>query len=246
MGLFGSIGKFLFGGKKKSSKTTSSGTTDVDPWDVAIPSLRGYINDTDNLYRNTPLFSPLEMEGYNMLEGVAEHPSLGPALAENEKTLRGDYLSPDTNPYLKDIATRVAGIAGSNVNASFGGSGRTGSGLAGRYAGEGVGNAITDLYGRSYENERGRMSSAVGMAPGLESARFLGPQAVISAGQNVSARPFDVNQQRGGILAQIASLGQQGKTTGTATQYGYSPGLLGNIVNSFTNKLFPGGSSGPW
>jgi hypothetical protein len=248
MGLFGSIGKFLFGGKKKSSKVTQSGTTDYDPWDVAIPYIQDYLGDTQHLYDTTPMFSPLEMQGYDALKATAGAgaTAIDPAIAENNKTLSGAYLSPDTNPYLKDIATRISGIAGSNINSSFGGAGRTGSGLGGYYAGKAVGDSLTDLYGSNYAAERGRMSSAVGMAPSLEAGRYLGPQALISAGQNMSARPFDLNQQRGGILSQIASLGQQGKTQGTSTTYGYSPGLVGQIVNSFTNKLFPGGSSGPW
>lgn len=248
MGLLGSIGKLVFGGKKKSSKVSSSGTSDYDPWDVAIPHLQDYLGDTAQLYDKTPLFSPLELEGYDSLRGVVNSgaTALNPAIAENNRTLSGEYLTPDSNPYIADIAKRIAGLASSTSNATFGGSGRTGSGLAGYYSGKGAADAAGELYFDNYNNERARMGSAVGMAPSLEAGRYLGPQALISAGQNVSARPFDINQQRGGILAQIASLGQQGKTQGTSTTYGYSPGIVGQIVNSFTNKLFPGGSSGPW
>lgn len=250
MGLFGSIGKFIFGGKKKTSKTSGSGTSDFDPWDVAIPSVTNYLHDTDKLYGpgGAPLFSPMEQSGYAALNQVVGSgaQALDPAIAENNKTLHGDYLNPDTNPYLKEIATRMGDEAGAVSNASFSGAGRTGSGLAGYYAGKGAAAATGDVYNQNYQAERGRMGSAVGMAPGLEAGRYLGPQALISAGQNISARPFDINAGRGDILAKIASLGQQGKTTNTQTQYGYSPGLLGTVANSFTNKLFPGGSSGPW
>lgn len=249
MGLFGSIGKFLFGGKKKSSKTTQSGTTDFDPYSPTIPYLNDYLAQTKGLYNGgAPQISPYEQHGYDMLASTvgAGATALDPAIAENNKTLHGDYLNPDTNPYIKEIADRMGGVAAATSNASFGGAGRTGSGLAGYYSGKGAAEATGEVYNNNYQNERGRMSSAVGMAPSLESARYLGPQALISAGQNISARPLDINQQYGGILSQIAQLGQQGKTTGTQTTYGYSPGLVGQVVNSFTNKLFPGGSSGPW
>jgi hypothetical protein len=250
MGLLGSIGKFIFGGKKKSSKTTTSGTSNYDPWEVAIPSITSGLGATDALYGpgGAPAISPYEQHGYDLLNSTvnAGATALDPAIAENNRTLSGAYLDPASNPYIADIARRVSGLASANSNATFGGAGRTGSGLAGYYSGKGAADAANELYFNNYNAERGRMGSAVGMAPSLESGRYLGPQALISAGQNISSRPFDLNQQRMGILAQIGQLGQQGKTTGTSTGYGYSPGLLGQVVNSFTNKLFPGGSSGPW
>lgn len=240
MGLFGSIGKFLTGGKKKSSKSKSSGTTDYDPYEPTIPYINDYLAQTKALYGGgAPMFSPDELAGYAQLRQTAgSSPALNPAIAENNKTLSGQYLTADSNPYIADIAKRMAGEAGAVSNATFGGSGRTGSGLAGYYAGKGAGDAAGDVFNENYQAERGRMSSAVGMAPGLEAGRYLGPQAMISAGQNQSSRPYDINSQYGGILANIAQLGQQGKTTGQQTNYGYQQGLLGKIATSFTNKLF--------
>jgi hypothetical protein len=110
--------------------------------------------------------------------------------------------------------------------------------LAGYYSGKGAADATGEVYYKNYGDERGRMSGAVGMAPGLEAARYLGPQAMISAGQNISARPFDINQMYGNILAQIGGMGQQGKTDGTQVNSSYNGGLIKNIANSFTNKLF--------
>ena len=243
MGLFGSIKKALFGGKKKKGKTVESGSYTRDPWAPAIPYLSDYLGKTQALYQNAPMFSDMELAGYEKLKGVVNSGTnaIDAAVAENNKTLSGAYLNPDSNPYIKDIANRMAGQAGAVANASFSGSGRTGSGLAGYYAGKGAADAAGEVYNQNYQAERGRMSGAVGMAPSLEAGRYLGPQALISAGQNISARPFDLNQQYGSILSQIGQLGQQGTSQGTATQYGYSSGLLGKIANSFTNKLFPGG-----
>lgn len=249
MGLLSSIGSFLFGGSKKKSESKATGTTDIDPYAPVIPYINQYIADTDSLYRTSPMFSSMEQQGYDLLGKVAgEGPSNYFNTAEKEltKTAQGDYLTPDTNPYLADIAKRISGIAGSNVNATFGGRGRSSGGLAGTYAGKAVGDSLTDMYGSVYESERGRQQAAAGMAPQFERARYDAPQALISAGQNITARPFDLNQQYGGILANIGRLGQQGTTTGTQTNYQQSPGLFGTIVNSLTNKLFPGGGSGPW
>lgn len=241
MGLFKSIGKFLVGGKHRSSKSKSSGTSDYDPYEPTIPYLNDYLASTKALYGGgAPMFSADELAGYENLRGVTDTAgkALDPAIAENNKTLSGYYLNPDTNPYIKDIADRMGGVAGSVSNASFSGSGRTGSGLAGYYSGKGAADAAGEVYYQNYGDERSRMGSAVGMAPALESARYLAPQALISAGQIQSARPFDLNTQYGDILSQIAGLGQQGKTTGAQTNWGYQQGLLGKIATSFTNKLF--------
>lgn len=241
MGLLKSVGKFFLGGKKKSSKSKSSGTSDYDPWEPTISYLNSYLGDMNALYTDpSKMFSPEELAGYEALKSTvnAGATALDPAIAENNKTLSGAYLDPNTNPYLKDIATRMAGEAGAVSNATFGGAGRTGGGLAGYYAGKGAADAAGEVYYNNYNTERGRMGDAVGRAPALESTRYLGPQALISAGQNISSRPYDISAQRGDILSRIASLGQQGKTTGEQTNYGYQQGLLGKIATSFTNKLF--------
>jgi hypothetical protein len=247
MGLLKSIGKFLFGGSKKSSKTETSGTTTSEPWALTVPHLSQYLTDTENLYgpNGADMFSPLETEGYDLLSNIidADNGAIQPAIDENNKTLSGAYLDPKSNPYITEIANRLGGIASGTSIGQFG-SGRSDSGLSSYYAGKGGADAASELYFNNYNNERSRMGSAVGMAPSLEQGRFLAPQALISAGQNVSSRPFDLNLQKGSILSSIAGLGGTTNSTGKATNYGYGSGLIGGIVNSFTNKLFPGVT--PW
>jgi hypothetical protein len=243
MGLLSSIGKFIFGGAKKSSKTETSGTSTSEPWKITVPYLDSYLKDTDNLYgpNGAPMISGLESNGYDLLQNVidADNGAIQPAIDENNKTLSGAYLSPDSNPYIADIAKRLGSIAAGTSIGQFG-SGRSDSGLSSYYAGKGGADAASELYFNNYNNERSRMGQAVGAAPTLEAGRFLAPQALISAGQNVSSRPFELNQQRGSILSSIASLGGTTTSQGKATNFGYSPGLVGGIINSFTNKLFPG------
>lgn len=245
MGLLSSIGKFLFGGSKKQGSTSSTGTTTSTPYSPVIPYIDPFLKQTSDLYGGgAPQFSPLEQNGYNLLQDTVDGPNaIDPAVAENNKTLSGAYLDPKTNPFLKEIADRLGGIAASTSIGQFG-SGRSDSGLSSYYAGKGGADAASELYFNNYNNERGRMSSAAGMAPSLEAGRYLAPQALISAGQNVSARPFDLNQQQSGILHSIGSMGQQTNATGNTSTFGVSPGLIGGIVNSFTNKLFPGVT--PW
>jgi hypothetical protein len=245
MGLLGSIGKFLFGGSKKEGSTKSSGSTTSTPYKPVIPYIDPYLKASSELYNGgAPQFSPLEQEGYDLLSNTVDGPgAIGSAITENDKTLSGAYLDPKTNPFLKEIADRLGGIAASTSIGQFG-SGRSDSGLSSYYAGKGGSDAASELYYKNYSDERGRMGEAVGRSPQLEAARYLAPQALISAGQNVSARPFDINQQYGSILHNIGSMGQQTTAKGETTTYGQSPGLIGGIINSFTNKLFPGVT--PW
>jgi hypothetical protein len=120
----------------------------------------------------------------------------------------------------------------------FGGKGRSSGGLAGYYSGKATTDSLTDLYGQQYDQERQRQQQAIGAAPGLDQARYNGANAEITAGQAVTARPFDLNAQQGGILGNIAKLGQQGTTTGQQQNYNPTNGLIGDIFNAATNKLF--------
>lgn len=247
MGLLSGIASLVFGGQKKTSNSKQSGTTATQPYAPVIPYLDQYLGSTADTYNSAPQISPYEQSGYDMLSNVANGPSpLTPAIAENNDTLSGKYLTPDNNPYLAAIAQRAAGMAGATSNATFAGAGRTGSGLAGFYAGKGAADAADQLYYTNYNDERSRMGSAVTAAPTLTAGQYVAPQAMISAGQNISARPFDINAQQGNILSTIGQLGQQGQYTGQQTNYAHNPGIVGTILNSFTNKLFPGGGSGPF
>lgn len=246
MGIFSSIGHFLFGGPGKSTTNTSShGVTTVAPYAPIQPALQSYIDGLGKVYGpdGAPQISPLEQSGYDAVAKTAgSSTGVDNAVAANNDTIAGKYLTPDTNPYLADIAKRVGGQTMQAVNATFGGQGRSGSGLAGQFAGQGVGDALTNLYGQTYESERGRQAGAIAQAPTLEAGRYIGPQALISSGQNVSARPFDIAAQQGGVLANIARLGgtttSDAKTSSKTLSQAESSGFVGRTVNSFGNKLF--------
>lgn len=250
MGLFSFIGNALFGGTKKGNSATQNSTTNVDygPYQESQPFINSFLQDNQNWYdwsQQHP-FSDLQQRGFNMVDNVANggrstSPTLNAASDELTKTLNGDYLTPETNPYLRDIATRISGIAGANSNATFGGRGRSSSGLAGYYSGKAVGDSLTDMYGTNYANERGRMLQAAGLVPQFEEAKYTPAQAMISAGSTITNQPYERNAQQAGILAQIGSLGRQGteSTNATTQNYRQSSGLIGKIADSLTNRLFP-------
>lgn len=258
MGLLGGLKRALFGGQRKKSKQVAEAKTTAnetrDPYAPTIPYIGGYLDKINTLFNSgsTPMFSDTENKGYAMLDNLAANPSSYMTTASKtlENTARGDYLTPDTNPYLADIAKRVSGMAAATNNATFGGRGRSGSGLAGYFAGKGVGDSLTDLYGTNYANERGHQMTAASNAPAFEASKLALPNALIQAGAVKSSRPFDLAGIQGGLLAQIAGLGgntaANGTMNSTTDNYQRSGGLLGKIVNSFISAMAPspGGGGG--
>lgn len=245
MGIFSSIGHFLFGGKAKSNSNTTSNSTQTatnDPYAETKPYITDYLSSANNVFNNTPQISALEQSGYDSLarSSAGNEASLSAAQQANDATISGKYLTADTNPYLADIAKRVGASALQTVNSTFGGKGRTGSGLHALYAGQGVGNALTDLYGQEYGRERQLQSHAIDAATGLASGQTANSATLVNGGAAVSARPFDINAQYGNVLSQIAKLGgtatgtSTGATTGSSTGQAESSGVIGNMVK----KLF--------
>lgn len=279
MSILSSIGRFLFGGGSNSQSNTSFATnqqqntttneianTSGDSFNITQNNptagieelIAKYLPTLSNIYTENGGVSDLEGRAYEEIDNLANDSSgIDAALAENNKTIRGDYLNPETNPYLKDIAERMGSSALQKINAQFGSAGRTGSGLAGYFAGQGVGAAVGDVYGANYNTERGRQQAAVGLSPVLDSARYTGANAMAAAGQQLSARPYNQSQQYISLLDQIGkiagsttSLGNTsnnvtgntnstgtltGSTTGTTNTTGQaeSSGIVGNFINKF-------------
>ena len=106
-------------------------------------------------------------------------------------TLQGDYLSAG-NPYFSQMADRVRSEVLPNINAGFNAAGRTGSGLAARAAGLGVGDAIGALAFKNYGDERTKQIQAAGLAPSVAAADYQDAQALQGVG---SAREGMAGQQ---------------------------------------------------
>lgn len=144
------------------------------------------------------------MANQNVADMVgAGSPGLSTAIAENQKTASGYYLTPDSNPHLKgvgdaaasDISRHYMRAVQPGIASRFGGAGRsTGAGTgmssaegaamasAQRGLGEELGQMYSNLYGGAYEAERGRQEGAVGMAPSLRQAEFADQGALSAAG----------------------------------------------------------------
>ena len=163
-------------------------------------------------------FSTQPQAGLDAMEtrATAGSPLVTGAQDLTAATMRGDYLSPDTNPYLKsamDAATRPMTEAFTQdvmpgINAAFSSAGRYGSGLQANQqarASEDYLQALGDVGSRmaysNYADERGRQVDAATAAPAMAELDYLDPSRLIDIGgayEGMAGRELqeDVDRQR--------------------------------------------------
>ena len=82
-------------------------------------------------------------------------------------TLQGDYLNPDSNPYLQGTFNRAADLTRGRLDSEFAGAGRNlGAALPARS--EELQTLASNIYGGNYQAERDRQQSALGQAQGFD------------------------------------------------------------------------------
>jgi hypothetical protein len=194
--------------------STGSTTQASTPWGPQGKRYKQLFNEADKFLNQELDYYPgstisdrnpwQSMANQNIADMVAAgSPGLQSAMAENQRTTSGQYLSPFSNPYLREVGdTAAQDISRSyqrtvmpGISSRFGGSGRSTGGGAGMSSAEGAAMSASqrdlgqelsqmyaNLYGGAYESERGRMGSAVGQAPGLRQAEFADQAALSAAG----------------------------------------------------------------
>ena len=186
---------------------TLTSTTSQAPWAAQSPYLTAGFQAAQNLYLpgGTPAgyqwftdpttggrstVAPLTAQTQNLVGRVtnlANQPNiLNPAEDYARAAMSGQYLTPESNPYLAQMATAASQAARDQfltssipgLSSRFGMSGRTGSpGMANAYEqlsagyGRGIADIATNLYGTAYENERQRQQEMAMFAPDLLQAR---------------------------------------------------------------------------
>ena len=196
--------------------STGSTKTSTSPWNpqgFMYMDMFDQIKDEGLLTRNLEYFpdstvaprNPWSSQANQNIAGLVEGgaPGLDSALAENQRTTSGQYLSPFTNPFLREVGdTAAQDISRSyqrtvqpGISSRFGGAGRSTGPIQGqssaesaamsasqRDLGQELSQMYANLYGGAYESERGRMGPAAGQAPGLRMAQFADQAALSAAG----------------------------------------------------------------
>lgn len=109
-------------------------------------------------------------------------------------TLAGNFLTPDSNPYLKSYGQALADQVGANVDSRFESAGRYGGGLHAAEVAKQIGNTLSGLYGTAYTNERALQNNT---ASGLLSKDFGA----------VGTQPYFINPLGGALSGAVAGAG---------------------------------------
>jgi hypothetical protein len=108
-------------------------------------------------------------------------PLVSGAQNQVQNTLRGDYLNAG-NPYFSQMADIVRANVQPSIDARFAASGRSGSGLANRALGQGLGDAIGGLAYQNYAAERQNQLGAAQAAPAMAQLDYVDPQMLQQIG----------------------------------------------------------------
>lgn len=103
-------------------------------------------------------------------------------------TLNGNYLDPNSNPYLKGTYDQAAQAVQGSVNGAFGQGGRYGSGLNQDTLEKNLNNLATNIYGTNYTNERNNQLKAGLEAPGAANQDYTDLGALATTGAQVQGQ----------------------------------------------------------
>lgn len=152
-GIGGLLGAIL-GGTAAGLGSQGNGTVDVTttPWGPQQPYL-------------TQGFGAAS----NQLAQSQANPSqvLQPAEQGLLSTIQGDYLNPETNPYLKQTYDLAAAQLTPGIESYYAKFGRQGSGAAGNALGNAYASLGNQIYGGNYQQERSRQNAGILAAPGF-------------------------------------------------------------------------------
>jgi hypothetical protein len=203
--ILGAAGIGALSGKKGGSTTsTQSGA----PWGDAQPYWRDLFGRA-----NTLSYTPTQSEALAKQRALDPNSLTRQAQGQLAQTISGQYLSPDSNPYLKASVQDALGLAGSAFAKQYGGAAGQNLGNSGyqEALARGLGATATNAYGNAYAQERQNQLGSLQMAPSLG---FADINQLISAEQ----QPWQRLQNLQGTLAAAGG----GQTT-TQTPYFQNP-----------------------
>ena len=200
-----------------ASGGSSSSKQESKPWIEQQPFLKEIYKYAQGLYEQGPYeYGPDRIAGFDPASSMGQYaaeqramqgsPLLRDAQGEMRKTLAGDYLSPESNPFLSgmyDAASR--GVTRNfmqsvmpTLNSRFA-MGRTQqdagqnaqTGAVGRAQGQlatSLGDMASNIYGGAYGAERNRMGQMAQMAPSMAATDYADSSMLRGIGQERQAQ----------------------------------------------------------
>jgi hypothetical protein len=226
---------------------TSTSQTQLPPWLQALgpqfAQLAGQVGSMP--YPGQAGFNADQNAAFQQYRDQASSPLLGAASGQLQSTLNGDYLKPESNPYLKGMIDQATQRAGGAVNSAFNKGGAWGGSANQELLGRTIGETTNNLNYTNYNAERGRQMTAAGLAPGVNSAQQMNTTNLLGAGnQQQQFAQQGLNGPMDWGMKQLQAYGapfgfNQGNTT-TQTQPG--PSAFQNILGG----LLAGGGAAKW
>jgi hypothetical protein len=239
----------------------------ADPWIGAQPYLTDFLKLGQQVTKNpfqfyngdtVAGFAPEQEMGFNLAtqRALAGSPTQNAANQQVTNTLRGDYLNPESNPYLKGTVDRALGDVQTRVNSQFNNNNFGGSAHQETLQ-RGLGEQANAIYGQNYTNERNNQISAVGNAIPLAAADYADASVLQGIGQqrqglanqylglngntfNQAANfPYEQLARYGNVVSQGTGAGGTTTTTGPGQESNKFAGALGGAATGFS-------LGGPW
>lgn len=270
---------FSFGSNKSKTKSNQK----QDPWAPTIPYLTGYLGQVGRLgqpgptqgqteaYTNlldvygsgTPQADAISNLADETLAGVGSRSGMAEDAYSNlQSTLdpyvSGQYLDPNSNPYLQDMLDTVGNQISERINSMYAGAGRDLSGMNQRAVARGISEGqlpiLLNHFMQQQQNQLGAANqlantglSTAQVAQGLDQAALSGRAAGVPLAQEARAAEawgpeqiFNLEQiykdlpaqdlaTIGSLLFPVAQLGQQQE--GTSTTKGSSFGFGAKLLS---------------
>lgn len=212
----------LLGGKKSGSVTQSN-----DPWAGVQPYLTSLYQRGNRLYKSGLTPSPYTLQGRQMAAQTALNPNSLTSGSQRllSDTIAGNYLRPESNPYLADSVRDALGLTGSAFASQFSGAGAN-MGNTGYQEGltRTLAQTALPIYAQNYSNERQNQLNAAQLAPALDYAQS---DRLSALGAEEEASPW-------------ANLARFQSTLGPGSQFGSQTNPY--FTNPFSGAL--GGAAG--
>lgn len=141
------------------------------------------LGEARNLYDNQQplpsMYTPMSQQRQEALSRISklsqEGDISGKGIAEWQKVMGGDYLDPDSNPWMQEVVDRSVSSSMSGPQSGFAQGGRFGSGaMANAQADAGQATAAR-MWGGNYQAERQNMMAALGQTGQMQQLQYADP-----------------------------------------------------------------------
>ena len=185
------------GGSKQGGTTTASNA----PWGPAQQPLHQNMLMAQGMVNNP---NPLLTQGVNAQaqRAMNGNPLNQAAQGNAMQTLQGDFLGPNSNPYLRDTVNQAMGDARSQINGQFAGD-NYGSSAHQEWLSKGLMQQALPMYNQNYQAERQRQMGAQALSPTLANQDYMDIGQLQAAGNS----QWDQLGRYQGLIQNTAGMG---------------------------------------